>query len=89
MTNLPLCVGFCVQRLPSALPLVACSSTAALRANSTRDASGETLTEAIERHQEEATEEAAKFRRLSHADKKLLLQFLVISIARPKKLGHK
>ena len=40
------------------------------------DASAGTFTEAIERHQDEAGDEAAKFRRLSHADKKLLLLFL-------------
>jgi CxxC motif-containing protein (DUF1111 family) len=40
------------------------------------DASAATITEAIERHQDESAEEAARFRRLSHADKKLLMQFL-------------
>ena len=40
------------------------------------DASAGTFTEAIERHQDESAEEAAKSRRLGHVDKHLLLQFL-------------
>jgi hypothetical protein len=65
-----------VWRLPSVLPLLASCSTAALCANNTRNASAGTFTEAIERHENEAAGEAAKFRRLGHADKQLLLQFL-------------
>lgn len=76
MTNLPLCLGFSVRRLPSVLTLRGCCSAAALRANNTSNASAGMFTEAIERHENEAVKEAAKFRRLSQADKKLLLQFL-------------
>jgi hypothetical protein len=79
VTNLPLCgEGFCVRRLEALLgpALLACSSTAALGANNVGDPSAGTFTEAIERHQDESAEEAVSFRRLSHADKKLLLLFL-------------
>jgi hypothetical protein len=37
---------------------------------------GGTFTEAIKRHENEGVEEAARSRRLSHANKKLLLLFL-------------
>jgi hypothetical protein len=41
-----------------------------------RDVCAGAFNEVIERHQDESAEEAARFRRLGHADKKLLLQFL-------------
>ena len=40
------------------------------------DASAGTFSEAIERHEHEAADEAFKFRQLGRADKHLLLQFL-------------
>jgi CxxC motif-containing protein (DUF1111 family) len=40
------------------------------------DASAGTFTEAIERHEHEAADDSSNFRRLSPADKRLLLQFL-------------
>jgi hypothetical protein len=77
VTNLPLCgEGFCVRSLPSVLPLLACCSTVVLGANNIGDVCAGTFTEAIERHQDELTEEAGRFRRLSHAEKRLLLLFL-------------
>jgi hypothetical protein len=65
-----------VRRLPSVLPLRAYCSTAPLRTSNIRNASAGAFIQAIERHENEAAEEAARFRRLSHPDKKLTLQFL-------------
>jgi hypothetical protein len=65
-----------VRRLLSVLPQLVSCSIAGLCANNIRPVCAGTFIGAIERHQDESAEEAARFRRLSHADKKLLLQFL-------------
>jgi hypothetical protein len=71
------------------MSLLACCSTAALRANNIRNASAGTFTEAIERHQDETARRGSQVQAAESGSQAVALAVPRISIARPKKLGHR